>query len=177
MASERWLRRHERTKNMLPTWRTPHRQEILIYTYGIALAIAALSAVMYLVKPPLFLLWIPAMVMLMISWTMLRITIDSKDSAPIDFLDEYERQFLDEWKRVSYNCFIGAFSIIGFSLVIIGTVLTSSDDPAQFLGATGSDWVYFHGLVTLVVLLACSSLPAIAYARNFPATKENEKEN
>ena len=40
-----------------------------------------------------------AMVLSCIPWTILRVSIDSKDRKPLSSLDEYEAQVLDQWRR------------------------------------------------------------------------------
>jgi len=44
-----------------------------------------------------------AIVLSCIPWTILRISIDSKDSKPLASLDEYEAQILDQWRRRAFK--------------------------------------------------------------------------
>ncbi|MBF4554060.1 hypothetical protein [Corynebacterium suicordis] len=169
-ASIRWQKNQEKTEKMIPNWRTPQRQQLLINIFIGSLGLGFFTAFAFLFYVPALFLWLPFTVIMCVSWTMLRITIGSRDTAPLDVLDEYESAVLDHWRRRAYVGVSWSLLAMGGLLVFIGVSLGLGETSSEFLGKNTSSWMYFLGLISLLLYITFSSLPAIGYARNFPAS-------
>lgn len=168
-AAQRWEKAHYRNRHMLPRWRSPEKQRTLVKLHSISLVCYAIVTVLFPFNSKAALLWVPAAVFGMIVWTMLRITINAKDSAPPEVLDEYELEVLNDWRRRAFSYYSAGLVVICSALIIVGTTLMSQDSPNSLLGLEPGEWMYFLGLATLTFSLACSTLPAVGYARAFTA--------
>ena len=169
-AVNRWLRNQEITAHWFPTWRTPDRQRLLINVFLGSLGLGFFTAFAYLFLPQALLLWIPFTLLMCVSWTMLRVTIGSRDTAPLEVLDEYESAVMDQWRRRAYNGTAWSLFFMAFLMICIGVHFGMRDGYTELLGNDPSSWMYFLGLISLLLYLTFSSLPAIGYARNFPAS-------
>lgn len=169
-AAQRWEKTHHRHRHMLQSWRTPQKQKTLTTLHSISLILYATVTMLFLFTPKAAILWIPVAIFGMTIWTMLRITINAKDSAPPEVLDEYELKVLDTWRRHAYSCYTSGLTILCVALVALGTALMMQDSPSTLLGLEPGEWMYFFGLVAITFSLACSTLPALGYAKAFPPT-------
>lgn len=163
---ERWQKRHDMTKNSLPRWRTPKRRKALIFTFYAA-------TICYLIVSIIQIFWFPAALSIPFlilpaigSLTVLRITINCKDSAPIDFLDEYEYSVITTWKSIAY--WLLCFHMLVFSYAFGFIAVFQLESQAQ--------WIFSILMLNCSVFVLISSLPTIAYALTFSENPDESKE-
>ena len=102
-AERRYEKNLERTETSLPTWRTAARRRLLVRLNWASLSIMAAIAVAGYFWFPIILAWLPMTVVICTVWTMLRVTIDSKDTAPARYLDEFETATLLQARSRALN--------------------------------------------------------------------------
>lgn len=154
-AERRFEKVSERAEHSLPSWRTPARRRLLIAANWASLAIMAVIAVAGYFWKPVILAWLPITVVLCVVWTMLRITIDSKDTAPVRYLDEFETATLLRARSRALNLVNGGLFVIAMVL-IFGSSLEIGD---------GHRLAYMMGGLGILTFLAGAVIPAAAMAR------------
>lgn len=88
-------------------------------------------------------------------WTMLRLTIDSKDTAPARYLDEFETDTLLAARSRALNVTTGGLFVISMVL-IFGSSLELGD---------GHKLAYTMGGLGILTFLASAVIPASAMVR------------
>lgn len=171
--AERWEKRQAQTSTMLQSWRTPQRQKLLISLYFANLALGLAVVIGQLFWPPLLLAWLLTTLFLIVIWTMLRITIDSKDDAPPEVLDEYEESVLNNWRRIAFNSLVW-LGTIGFGALVFFSV--AAIDSEEILGFKPMLLVYSGALIGLLIFLAIAALPAVGYAMTFGIQAEHDED-
>lgn len=155
---ERWQKRHDRSQEWFPRWRTPRRRKALIITFYAATAGFLLTNIIQIFFEPvtaLNMLFAPPAI---VALTMLRFTINHKDSAPLDFLDEYEYSVLSTWRSIAY--WLLCFHVLFFTYALTFVGLAPIEASTR--------WVISILLLNCSVFVLISSLPTIAYALTFP---------
>lgn len=165
--ARRWHRRQSHYGDMLRSWRhrTPTLRLIAAF-YGCQ-AVALISAVIALWWTPAFLGCLAFLLLTCIPWTLLRLTIDTKDDAPESVLDEYERQVIASWNRITLRL-LGYWASFCAGLLAFSGAL---DFPAH-LGVSPTRWNVVLGEIVLIGSLSLTSLPAVGYALTFNTDKE-----
>ncbi|MBC2680979.1 hypothetical protein [Corynebacterium anserum] len=170
---ERWQKRQRRTRGLLLSWRKPRRQKLLIALYFGTLLLGITIAIGHIFWPPLLAGWFLVTISLIVIWSILRITIDSKDDAPIAVLDEYEESVINNWRSMAFNL-MSWCGVIGFSILIIFSVTALHAD--EIWGFDPMLLIYSGALVGLLVYLAIVALPAVGYAMTFSLETELDNE-
>ena len=104
-----------------------------------------------------------------IPWTILRISIDTKDTKPLAALDEYEAQVLDHWRQKAFK--------LSTSLLIGGSAAAFISNFG-FLGAdifelNSTKFLLGVGYYLLFSYFISATLPAVGYALTFNQNLEN----
>lgn len=143
-------------------WRRPGPTRALIawYFIGIALAIVCLVATFAWIH----FLWFYIVTLLssMVAWTILRSTIDVKDMAPDEVLDDYEAEVLDIWRRRSFTLFEAALLIGGVLVIFLGVIFQEHIDVVTMS--------VFAGIYMIMIYLSVGTLPAVGFALTFNRT-------
>lgn len=106
-------------------------------------------------------------IMSTIAWTLLRITINSKDSAPTIALDEYEADVIHQWRTIAHNGITwGTLAI--FTTIILASVQMTVQGGDLF-GIDAAHWMYTAGLSLGLLILIFGCLPAMGYVLTFGA--------
>ncbi|MFI6047718.1 hypothetical protein ACIA8C_39300 [Nocardia sp. NPDC051321] len=149
----RWQVRDERLAGMLPRWRTRARRRALVITVVASLfamfATGVLSAFDLRWAPMVSL---PAVLVFLPSWTMLRIASQGHDHAPA--------QTLDEWEIAQRNTARSVGLTITQALVI-APVFYLVYSGAIFPEANAFQTAYAGGIMALAALLAGGCSPAM----------------
>lgn len=154
-AEKRFEKNQTRTEGSLRSWRTPERRQLLIRLNWACIAIMTAIAVAGYFWFPIILAWLPMTVAICTVWTMLRVTIDSKDTAPARYLDEFEAATLLEARSRALNLVTGGLFVISLVL-IFGASLEIGD---------GHRLAYAMGGLGILTFLAGAIVPAAAMAR------------
>lgn len=155
---QRWKHRADNTPR-LENLRSPRPTRLLITTYftGLALAVLCLSG-SFLWR---HFLWFHLMALFtsMVAWTLLRATIDTKDSAPEQLLDSYEKEVLADWRRRSLRLFENLLIVGGTAVIFLGVMFSEHIDVATMS--------MFAGMYMIMLYLSVGTLPAVGYALTF----------
>lgn len=158
-------RRHvtntERTEGMLTSWRNPARRTLLIRTLWACIAIMAAISVTSYFWMPIVNLWIVMTVVICTVWTMLRITIDSKDTAPTGFLDEFESATLLDARSTALKYTSVSLAIIALVLLVLSSVAFGGGPHLP----DGHRFAYAVGGLALMGFFIGSVIPAAAMAK------------
>ncbi|WP_448854175.1 hypothetical protein [Corynebacterium frankenforstense] len=165
---ERWRRRAERPPHF-ERFRNPRATRMLIAAYlgGMAVALAAMPVTLAVrhdygrdnVDSTFLVVYLVGMLVSCIAWTVLRCTIDIKDSAPDAALDEYEVEVLSRWRRIGFQALQWITLVVAFAIaMIVGWI------PDDFPFDTT---LLIAGVTMLLVVTVCSTLPAVGYALTF----------
>lgn len=153
-AERRFEKMRAQTERSLPSWRTSARRRLLVQLNWTSLAIMAAIALAGYFWKPIILAWLPMTVVICVVWTMLRITIDSKDSAPAPYLDEFETATLLRARSRALSVVTGGLFVISMVL-IFGSSLEAGD---------GHSLAYLMGCLGILMFLAGAVIPAAAMA-------------
>ncbi|CAB0728749.1 hypothetical protein FRC0293_00028 [Corynebacterium diphtheriae] len=77
-------------------WRTPRSTRLLITGYFVSLVLALIFELLMFAWIHFIWIFIACMFIAMTCWTVLRSTIDLKDMAPEDRLDDYEKAVINQ---------------------------------------------------------------------------------
>ena len=109
------------------------------------------------------------MVLSCIPWTILRVSIDSKDRKPLSSLDEYEAQVLDQWRRKAFqlsNAFLFAGGLV---TLLVGNWFLGGG----ITGIIGTKYLLGAGYFLLFSYFISATLPAVGYALTFNQNSED----
>ena len=154
-AEQRYEKLVEQNGARLPGWRTAARRRLLVRLTWASLGIMAAIAVAGYFWFPIILAWLPMTVVICTVWTMLRVTIDSKDTAPARYLDEFETATLLRARSRALNLVTGGLFVISLVL-IFGSSLELGD---------GHRLAYMMGGLGIILFLAGAAIPASVMAR------------
>ncbi|WP_435594962.1 hypothetical protein [Tsukamurella tyrosinosolvens] len=150
----------ERWSTMLPSWRTRSRRRILV------VALAAIYVFMFVVGvlchfdvPLAPLLWLPACVLLIPTWTMVQIVSGRHGDAPAAALDEWEVEQRNEARSIGFTV-TSNLVMLAVAYTVITSVIAKPDG--------NNAWHYASGLFTLVALLIGMTTPAMILAWTRP---------
>ncbi|QGU03979.1 hypothetical protein [Corynebacterium comes] len=146
------------TPRWLDFWRTPTRTRTLVAVYLTTVAIGFFSLVAGVWLPAAFIVYVGSIFALAVSWTILRATIGTRDSAPRSLLDVQETEVLDLGHRIGFRVLCNLNLLMAF-IVLVSAVLTDGSLPLSGGLALGAALLH-------TVFLA-SSLPAVGYALAF----------
>lgn len=155
--ARRWHERRARTPRRLASWRTPARQRILRIAYNLTLTLGLVTAIVCFFWPPVTFAWVLFTIAVFTIWTMMRATIDGKDTAPAAALDEYENQVLHRWHSLAFGAATTLFTALAVVMMILAVM--NPDNLRAYL--------YSLSLLTLVTLFALVSLPVFGYSLAF----------
>ena len=153
--TRRYEKNLARTSGMLASWRTPARRRLLVRLNWACIAIMAVIAVVGFFWFPVVLAWLPMTVAICTTWPMLRVTIDSKDTAPASHLDEYETETLLEARS-------RALTVTTWILFVVAMVLVFG---ASFELGDGHRLAYAMGGLGILTIFVGGVIPAAAMAR------------
>lgn len=154
-AELRYEKNLSRTEGMLPSWRTPARRRLLVRLTWACIGIMAAIAVAGFFWFPIVLAWLPMTVAICTTWTMLRISIDSKDTAPLRYLDELEAETLLRARSTALSVLTGILFVVSMVLVF-GASLEVGD---------GHRLAYAMGGLGILAIFVVGVIPAAAMAR------------
>lgn len=157
-AEKRYEMTVSRTADSLTSWRTPARRRLLVQLNWTCLAIMAAIAVVGYFWFPILLAWIPMTVAICVAWTMLRTTIDAKDTAPARYLDEFETATLLDARSRALSLVTGALFVISMVLIFV----------SSFELGDGFRLAYLMGGLGIITFLAGAVIPAAAMTRTMP---------
>lgn len=165
--TRRFLRHEERYRHWLPRWRTRRRRRLLVATLAVVLTGMAAVGVVSLTSMELgALLWLPACLLFLVTWTTLQIVSGRQGDAPRDALDEWELQQRDSARS------------IGLTVTQALTFL-----PAVFLITAGvretgnrTELLYSAGLFVLTTLIVGACVPAMILAWTRPDPDPDHQE-
>lgn len=156
----------------LQSWRTPARTRTLVTIYFLGLGVAVSAWILMLLRVlgmgSYLIVYIAALLMSMIAFTMLRCTIDAKDLAPLEELDGYEREVMATWHSRSHRVFETVLLVGGFAFILASTFFHQYFHPAA-LGVSA-------GLYMLFTYLAVGTLPAVGFAATFNTNPHDQPE-
>ncbi|MCG7450838.1 hypothetical protein MHK12_10530 [Corynebacterium kefirresidentii] len=110
-----------------------------------------------------------AMVLSCIPWTILRVSIDSKDRKPLSSLDEYEAQVLDQWRRKAFQLSTALLFTGGLVTLLVGNWFLGGG----ITGTIGTKYLLGAGYYLLFSYFISATLPAVGYALTFNQNSEN----
>lgn len=172
--TRRWEKRQEQSGTWLSSWRNRTTTLRLVFSLWGLGALAFVLAVIGLWWRPAFIACLIAVLLICVPWTLLRITINSKDDAPATVLDEYENSVVSFWNRITLRL-LSAWSFAFFlilSLTNSFSLYAAADIPSTW-------WNGILGEIFLIVSLLITTLPAVGYALTFhthPSTDSADKE-
>lgn len=147
------------TPRWLDFWRTPARMRTLVAVYLATVAIGFLCLAAGVWLPAAFIVYVGSLLVLAVSWTILRATIGTRDSAPRSLQDVQETEVLDLGQRLGFRVLSDLTLLMAF-IVLLSAVFTDGSIPLSGGLALGA--ALLHS-----VLLA-GSLPAVGHALAFP---------
>lgn len=156
----RWLVHEQRMSGMLPGWRTRSRRRALVVAVTVSLAALFLAGVLCafdLVWAALFTL--PAVLVFLPAWTMLRIASLGQDHAPSATLDELEIAQRDTARSIGLTVTQALCLPPMLYLVWAGALMPEAD---------AFHTAYAGGTMLLATLLAGGCTPAMILAWNKP---------
>lgn len=103
----------------------------------------------------------------MVPWTLLRSSIQVKDSAPLAVLDEMEVAVLDKGRRRALAVLLYIGGIGGFALVLGAMFFDITIEPDILM--------LIFGVAAVIATMVASMLPAIIYALTFNQPLDDEE--
>lgn len=154
-AELRYEKNATRMAGHLTAWRTPERRRLLVRMNWGCVAIMAVITVAGYFWVPLVLAWVPMAVAVCTVWTMLRIVIDVKDSAPTSYLDEFETQALLRARSRALSVVSAILFVMAMVLIFVSTLELGD----------GHRLAYTAGSLSVLAIFVCGIVPAAAMAR------------
>lgn len=151
-AERRYEKNLARSDGSLQAWRTPERRRLLVRLNWASLAVMAAIALTGYFWLPAVIAWLPMTVVILTVWTMLRVTIDAKDTAPAGYLDEREINTLFEARSRALTLVTAGLFVISIVL-IFGAGLQLGD---------GQRLAYVMGCLGILTFLSGAVIPAAA---------------
>ncbi|MGX1804564.1 hypothetical protein ACWIGI_02510 [Nocardia sp. NPDC055321] len=154
----RWLIQEQRLSGMLPGWRTRSRRRALVVTVASAIAVMFVAGLLcaFDVRPAALAL-LPATVVFIPAWGMLRIVSQVQDSAPSATLDELEISQRDTARSIGLTVTQTLALPPVFYLIFVSSLVP---DVNSFQSA------YAGGVMVLATLLAGGCTPGMVLAWN-----------
>ena len=147
--AERWQKYYDLSATKFLKWRTLRRRKALIVIYYLTIAVMLACCVAQL-------------------WgQVLRFSIRLKDSAPDDFLDEYEYAVITTWRSISLKLIGYLMLPIVYALAFIPLFIPEITVQVAFTIAL---------LLTLIIIITMT-LPTVAYAITFTEGTESESDS
>ncbi|MDJ0393857.1 hypothetical protein QMK17_10995 [Rhodococcus sp. G-MC3] len=150
--TRRFLENDARTRNWLPNWRNRRRRRILVLALAatfVALLIIAILSLFWDWAP---VLWVPATVLFIGTWSTLQIVSGRQSDAPMGALDEWEIQQRNEARSIGLTITSSAVLVAVMALILLSN------------GIDSEELAYAGGLWTLVALLFGGCSPAMILA-------------
>jgi hypothetical protein len=136
--------------------RSPRPTKALIATYVVMMAAAVVFQLAVFRWPHAVWFFLGCLVVAMAAWTVLRSTIDVRDAAPRDRLDDYEAEVLALWRQRALNVLL--------VLLFLGALATFT---TPVTGTAAGLFMLYSGSVV-------STLPAVGYAMTFNRNADEE---
>lgn len=165
LSTKYWTYLHE-NGSRFESLRNPRSTKFLTVTFFTSVIVALIAEILALVWIHTIWVFFAAMLIAMVAWTILRSTIDAKDAAPPEMLDDYELEVLSLWRRRSLGALNVALFVGGF-VFMFGSFLL---DPGISPGLVG----FVAGMYMIYVYFLVSTLPAVGYAVTFNQFTEDE---
>ncbi|MEJ5927636.1 hypothetical protein WG915_03270 [Corynebacterium sp. H128] len=162
MKLETFHKQQEQNSRMLRGWRTQKRRRLLVSGFLVLAALTAISALLIPASPKYLLAIVSGFGALAILWTIIRITIDSEDMAPLAALDEYQFARLEAYRAFAFKLYGFFASLIAFILIFGSMMWDSIAADSWSPTRVGVSLGYLLLLVTLTV----GGYPALALAWN-----------
>lgn len=151
-AEKTYEKNYARTSQSLAAWRTPARRQLLVRLNWACIAIMTAIAVAGYFWFPIILAWLPMTVAICTAWTMLRVTIDSKDTAPTRYLDEFEIATLLTARSRALS--VTTWILFGIAIVLIFASSLQLGD--------GHRLAYTAGAIAILTFFVAAIIPAAA---------------
>ena len=161
-AERRYEKQVTRIENSLRSWRTPGRRRLLIRLNWACILVMTAIAVAGYFWLPVVIAWIPMTVAICTVWSMLRIVIDVKDTAPASYLDEFETQTLLHARSRALSALVAICFVIGIVL-IWGSSWEIGD---------GNRLAYSMGGLAILAVFVAGVIPAAAMARTMDPAED-----
>lgn len=161
-AERRYEKNLEQTETSLPSWHTPARRRLLVQLNWICIAIMAAIAVGGYFWLPIVIAWLPMTFAIITSWTMLRVSIDSKDVAPSRYLDEFEASTLLHARSRALSVTTGILFVIAIVLIFASSLQIGD----------GHRLAYCMGGLAILTFFVASIIPASAMAKSMAPEDE-----
>lgn len=150
--TRRFLENDAKTRRRLPKWRSRRRRRILaVATLCIlfALLVISISSLFWKWSP---ILWLPATLAFLFTWTMLQTVSGRQSDAPVGALDEWEIQQRNEARSIGLTITQGLVMV-----AVVVLIFASSFYENDRLAYAGGGW-------TLIALILGMCSPAIILA-------------
>ena len=164
----RYLRRRELLSAKFPRLRNQRARRGLIVAIlltlsfmilaGIALALTLVGSL----PAPWSLAWLFGSGVLVVLWTLLSISVDAIDSAPLSVLDEYQRAQIESLRSFVYRCFLFLGLILLVVLLFLGSYIQAQQPSWSY------QVPYFTGVVMFFPFMLLTMLPTMVIAWNQP---------
>nr|WP_296768284.1 hypothetical protein [Rhodococcus sp. (in: high G+C Gram-positive bacteria)] len=150
--TRRFLENDAKTRRRLPNWRSQRRRRILaVATLCILFALLVISiSSLFLEWLPI--LWLPATLAFLVTWTMLQTVAGRQSDAPVGALDEWEIQQRNEARSIGLSITQGLVMVAVIALIFASTFYENDR-----LAYAGGAW-------TLIALILGMCSPAIILA-------------
>ncbi|NLU82462.1 hypothetical protein [Rhodococcus sp. HNM0569] len=162
--TRRFLKNHERTRNMLPSWRTRGRRRLLTGVVAVSIALFALCGVLVVAADRMWALpLLPITAVFFAAWTALQIVSSRQGDAP--------RDALDEWEIARRN----SARSVGLTVTqVVGMIPTAILIYASSTADVDRDLAYACGVWFVAALLAGGCLPAMLLAWSEPDSEPED---
>lgn len=162
MTTDSQLRRWKYITDNAPRFenlRRPRPTRALITTYFTGIALAMISLVGSFLWTHFLWFHFAGLFTSMVAWTVLRSSIDAKDTAPAQVLDSYEQEVFADWRRRSLRIFEGMLILGGAAVIFLGVLFREYIDVATMS--------MFAGMYMIMLYLSVGTLPVVGYALAF----------
>ncbi|WPF65707.1 MULTISPECIES: hypothetical protein [unclassified Corynebacterium] len=167
--ARRWEKNQAQSGAWLTSWRNRTVTLRLVFSLWGLGALALVLAVIGLWWMPAFIACLIAIFLICVPWTLLRITINSKDDAPATVLDEYENSVVNFWNRITLRL-LSAWGFVFFLILMF----TNSFSLYAATDISSTWWNAILGEIFLIVSLLITTLPAVGYALTFHTDTDKE---
>ena len=151
--TRRFQQNEEKFQHWLPAWRTRKHRRALVLTLGAVLLSMVVVSAICLKSMMGALLWLPATVAFLVTWTTLQVVSGRQSDAPRDALDERELRQRDSARSIGLTVTQFLVFLPAMGLIVAG----SSDGAITFP-------TYAAGLFVLSALMIGACTPAMILA-------------
>ena len=165
--AERLQKYYDLSATKFLKWRTLRRRKALIVVYYLTIAVMLACCVAQLWWQNWLFVWTLCTPVTMMALQVLRFSIRLKDSAPDDFLDEYEYAVITTWRSISLK-------LIGYLMLPIVYALAFIP---LFIPEITVQMAFTIALLLTLIIIITMTLPTVAYAITFTEGAESESDS